>query len=184
MLVMPAPSRDRSLAGIHRRYVTIRSVCMGTLSSQWRIRPATSADRAFLAKLAPRLTIGLASWRDPHAMEATARRWLLGNLERMGPSSTVFIAEALDGTPVGAATIQRSQHFTGTPQAELGELAVINSVEGQGAASALLAAAEAWAREHGLPFVALATGAANARARAFYAHHGYLEEDVRLTKAL
>lgn len=157
---------------------------MGMLSSPWRIRPATTADRAFLEKLAPRLTVGLASWRDPIAMAATARRWLLENLEHMGPDSTVFIAEVPDGTPVGAATIQRSQHFTGAPQAELGELAVIKSVEGQGAASALLAAAEAWAREHGLPLAALATGAANTRARAFYARHGYCEEDVRLTKAL
>ena len=150
----------------------------------WRIRPAISSDRAFLEQLAPRLTIGLAPWRDPDAMEATARCWLLENLERMGPDSTVFIAEAPNGAAVGAATIARSQHFTGVPQAELGELAVLAPVEGQGAASLLLAAAEDWAREHGLPFIALATGAANARARAFYARHGYLEEDVRLTKAL
>jgi GNAT superfamily N-acetyltransferase len=149
---------------------------------QWRIRPATEEDRDFLERLAPRLTVGLATWRDPDAMEATARRWLLENLERMGPDSTVFIAEALDGVPVGAATIQRSQHFTGAPQADLGELAVISSIEGRGAASALLAAAESWARERGLPFVALATGAANARARAFYARHGYLKEDIRLAK--
>jgi GNAT superfamily N-acetyltransferase len=150
----------------------------------WRIRPATSADRAFLERLAPRLTIGLASWRIPDAMEATARGWMLADLDRMGPDCVVLIAESPTGEPIGAAAIARSQHFTGAPQADLGELAVMASVEGQGAASALLSAAEAWARECGLPFVALATGAANARARAFYARHGYLEEDVRLTKAL
>ncbi|HEX6121701.1 MAG TPA: GNAT family N-acetyltransferase [Ktedonobacterales bacterium] len=153
-------------------------------SPTWRVRPATGADRAFLEQLAPRLAIGIPAWRDPEAMRATARRWLLTNLEAIGADSTVFIAETPDGAPVGAATIRRSTHFTGAPQAELGELAVIESVEGQGAASALLAAAEAWAREQGLPFVALGTGAANARARAFYARHGYAEEDVRLVKAL
>jgi GNAT superfamily N-acetyltransferase len=114
----------------------------------------------------------------------TARRWLLTNLEAMGPNSTVFIAETLDGTPVGAATIGRSQHFTGTRQAELGELAVVEAFEGQGIAAALLEAAEAWARQQGLPFVALGTGAANTRARAFYGRHGYAEEDVRLVKVL
>jgi GNAT superfamily N-acetyltransferase len=150
----------------------------------WRIRSGTPADRTFLEAIAPRLTIGLAPWRDPAAMEATARRWLLENLQRMGPDSTVLIAEGPDGVLVGVATIGRSQHFTGMPQAELGELAVVGEVEGQGAASALLAAAEAWARQQGFGFISLGTGAANARARTFYARHGYSEEDVRLTKAL
>jgi GNAT superfamily N-acetyltransferase len=151
-------------------------------AQSWRIRPANSTDRAFLEHLAPRLTVGLASWRDKDAMLATARHWLLADLDRMGHDCAVFIVESPIGEPVGAATIARSQHFTGTPQAELGELAVVGSIEGQGAASALLAAAEAWAREHDLPFVSLGTGSANTRARAFYARHGYLEEDVRLAK--
>jgi GNAT superfamily N-acetyltransferase len=153
-------------------------------SPGWRVRPATADDRAFLDRLAPRLTIGIPSWRDPAAMLATVRRWLADDLQRMGTDAIVFIAEAADGTPVGAATIARSAHFTGAHQAELGELAVVEEVEGQGAAAALLAACEQWARGQGLRFVSLGTGAANTRARAFYARHGYGEEDVRLTKAL
>ncbi|HEU4784712.1 MAG TPA: GNAT family N-acetyltransferase [Ktedonobacterales bacterium] len=149
-----------------------------------RIRPATAADRAFLEQLAPRLTSGIPPWRSREAMLATVRGWLLDNLERMGADGAVFIAEDADGTPVGAATVERSAHFTGTPQGELGELAVIEAVEGQGVAALLLAAAEDWAREQGLPFLALGTGAANSRARAFYARHGYQEEDVRLARAL
>jgi GNAT superfamily N-acetyltransferase len=151
--------------------------------SQWRVRRGTDADRAFLDALATRLTIGIPPWRDPAVMLATVRRWLADDLARM-VDATVFIAEAPDGTPVGAATIARSTHFTGVPQAELGELAVVAEVEGQGVASALLAACEGWAREQGLAFVSLGTGAANTRARAFYARHGYGEEDVRLTKIL
>jgi hypothetical protein len=50
----------------------------------WRIRPATVADRAFLVSLAPRLAIGIPPWRAAEAMLATARRWLLENLDRMG----------------------------------------------------------------------------------------------------
>jgi GNAT superfamily N-acetyltransferase len=150
----------------------------------WTIRQATPADRAFLEGLAPRLAIGIPPWRAAAAMTATMRGFLLEDLARMGPDATVLIASGADGAPVGAATISRSKHFTGSPQADLGELAVVAEVEGQGAASALLAAAEAWARERGLPFVALATGAANTRARAFYARHGYGDEDVRLVKPL
>jgi GNAT superfamily N-acetyltransferase len=152
--------------------------------TRWRIRPATAADRAFLEQLAPRLTIGIPPWRSREAMLATVRGWLLENLEGMGADGTVFIAEDADGTPVGAATVERSAHFTGAPQGELGELAVIEPVEGQGVASLLLAAAEDWAREQGLHFLALGTGMANTRARAFYARHGYQEEDIRLVKAL
>jgi GNAT superfamily N-acetyltransferase len=150
----------------------------------WRIRPATPSDGAFLDALAPRLTIGIPPWRSPKAMQTTVRGWLAGDLAGMGADSTMLIAEAGDGTRVGAVTVTRSKHFTGSPQAEVGELAVVAEVEGQGAATALLAAAEEWACEQGLPFISLATGAANTQARAFYARHGYGEEDVRLTKAL
>jgi ribosomal protein S18 acetylase RimI-like enzyme len=45
-------------------------------------------------------------------------------------------------------------------------------------------AAEEWARRQRLTCVTLHTGAANTRARAFYAALGYEEEDVRLTKRL
>lgn len=155
-----------------------------TEQARWRIRQATAADRAFLEEIAPRLAIGIPPWRSREAMLATVRGWLLENLDGMGADRTVFIAEDADGTPVGAATVERSAHFTGMPQGELGELAVIEAVEGQGGGSLLLAAAEDWAREQGLPFLALGTGIANTRARAFYARHGYQEEDVRLAKAL
>ncbi len=152
--------------------------------TQWRIRTATAADRNFLEQLAPRLAIGIPPWRSREAMLATVRGWLLGSLESMGADGTVFIAEDADGTPVGAATVERSAHFTGAPQGELGELAVIEAVEGQGVAALLLAAAGDWGREQGMPFLALGTGIANTRARAFYARHGYQQEGVRLAKAL
>jgi GNAT superfamily N-acetyltransferase len=47
-----------------------------------------------------------------------------------------------------------------------------------------MVAAEEWARRQGLACLSLDTGAANARARAFYAALGYEEEDVKLTKRL
>jgi GNAT superfamily N-acetyltransferase len=151
---------------------------------RWRIRPATAADRTFLEHLAPRLTIGISPWRSREAMLTTVRRWLLDNLDNMGTGGTVLIAEDVDGTPVGAATVTRGTHFTGVLQGELGELAVIEAAEGLGVAALLLASAEEWARKEGLPFLALGTGIANTRARAFYARHGYQEEDVCLAKPL
>jgi GNAT superfamily N-acetyltransferase len=153
-------------------------------SVDWRVRPATPADREFLAELAPRLAFGIAPWRDQAIMAETMGAYLQHDLEAMGADGRVLVAEAPDATRVGAAAIGRNRNFTGEDQAYLGELAVTAAAEGHGAASALLAAAEDWAREQGLPLVVLDTGAANARARAFYARHGYAEESVRLTKVL
>jgi len=155
-----------------------------TTSQTWQVRAATAADRELLADLAPRLTIGVAPWRDPAAVLATMRGFLLHDLEEMGPDSTVFIATRPDGTRAGVATIGRGKSYTGEAHAYLGELAVVAEAEGQGAASALLAAVEDWAREQGLGLVVLDTGAANSRARSFYTRHGYAEETVRLAKVL
>lgn len=150
----------------------------------WRIRRATMADRAFLECLAPRLMVGAASWLDPEAMLRTMRGFLLGDLEKTEPEAALFVAEGEDGSPMGALAIEQSKHFTGEPQDYIGELAVVEAAEGRGAGAALLAAAETWARQHDATRIALDTGAANTRARAFYARHGYAEESVKLVKLL
>ncbi len=68
--------------------------------------------------------------------------------------------------------------------AYVGELLVARSAEGRGVGRALMARAEQWGREQGHAYLTVETGAANARARAFYTGLGYLDEDVRLTKPL
>jgi GNAT superfamily N-acetyltransferase len=153
-------------------------------SQEWRVRAATADDRAFLASLAPRLTIGRAPWIDRDAMLATMRGYLLGDLERMGPEVAVFLVEGPEGTPAGALSIERNRHFTGVEQAYVGELVVAEEAEGQGAATALLAAAETWAHERGARLIALETGVRNTRARTFYERHGYGEESIKLVKVL
>lgn len=153
-------------------------------SREWRIRRARAADRAFLEELAPRLAVGAAPWIDPAAMLLTMRGFLLGDLEKTGPEAAMFVAEVENGSPVGAVAIEQGKHFTGEPQDYIGELAVTEAAEGSGAGAALLAAAEAWARQHGASRIVLDTGAANTRARAFYSRHGYGEESVKLVKVL
>jgi GNAT superfamily N-acetyltransferase len=153
-------------------------------SRHWRVRKAVTADRAFLEKLASRLTIGIAPWLDADRMRETMRGFLLGDLERTDADSVMLVAEAPDGASVGVVAVARGKHFTGVEHAYIGELAVIAQVEGQGVGAALLSAAEAWACERGLGTIALDTGAANSRAREFYAEHGYAEESVRLVKVL
>ena len=96
----------------------------------------------------------------------------------------MFIAERSDGTRLGVATVAHHVNFTGEPQAYLGELAVAEEAEGRGIGRLLADAVERWARDQGYRLVVLETGAANTRARSFYAGLGYREESVRLVKEL
>ncbi len=149
-----------------------------------RVRPFAPADRDAVLGLAPRLTVGIAPWRDPAAFLAAARRWIEGSIDGIGPDRAVLVAEDAQGRCVGFVSVGRDVHLTGEEQAYVGELAVAEGVEGGGVGRALLAGAEAWARERGYRLVALDTGAANARARDFYRRLGYAGESVKLVKVL
>ncbi len=164
--------------------MTTRPSFSSNKSSPIHVRPFVAADRAFVLSLAPRLVIGIAPWRDPEKMLATVREWLNGSIENHGEKTMVFVAEGAQGEPLGFATVSHARHFTGVGQAYIGELAVSEAAQGRGVGQALVEACEQWAREQGYGFLSLDTGAANARARGFYRHLGFQEEDVRLVKVL
>jgi GNAT superfamily N-acetyltransferase len=149
-----------------------------------RVRPFASDDRAFILSLAPRLAIGKQPWRDRDLWLATVQEWLTESIQQHGQKTMVWIAENEEGERVGFATVSHSTHFTGQPQAYIGELAAAESAEGHGVGSALLNACEQWAREQGYTILTLSTGAANARALRFYKHLGFQDEDVTLTKLI
>lgn len=149
-----------------------------------RVRPYVPADREFVLSLAPRLAIGIPSWRDPHKMIETVQGWITGSIEQHGKKTMVFVAEDEQGECLGFATVSHSTHFTGEGQAYIGELATSEAAEGRGGGFALAQACEQWAREQGYRILSLATGAANERALGFYRHMGYLDEDVTLVKLL
>jgi len=88
------------------------------------------------------------------------------------------------GQVVGVVGIREQTHFTGQIDAYIGALAVASGMERRGIATALLAAAEAWAAQRGVEFLTLHTGAANQPARSLYRQLGYQEEELLLTKAV
>jgi ribosomal protein S18 acetylase RimI-like enzyme len=149
-----------------------------------RVRPFRADDREFVLELAPRLVIGCAPWRDPEKMRAAMRGFLEEDAERAGERSAVFVAEDEHGELLGAVTVGHHVNFTGEVEAYIGELAVRADREGAGVGQALVRAAEKWARAHGYGLLVLETGAANTRARAFYARLGYREESVKLARVL
>ncbi len=149
-----------------------------------RVRPYTPNDRPFVLGLAPRLTVGIPAWRDARLMRATAERWIDQSIARRGEAAEVFVAEDDESAPLGFASVADEVHFTGVTQAYIGELVVREEAEGHGVGTALVDACEAWARRRGHRWLALATGAANARALAFYRRRGFSDEDVKLVKLL
>lgn len=145
------------------------------------VRPFRPDDLPVLARLArERLVIGIAPWRDPDRWAATAEQWVQG---QSGARRALLVAEE-GGACAGFVDVSARTHFTGTEEAYVGELVVAESHEGRGAGTALMAAAEGWAREQGLGLIVLDTGTRNERARRFYARLGYAEESVMLAKVL
>jgi len=149
-----------------------------------QIRPFQSGDRSQVLALAPRLTEGIAPWRDPAAVRRAAQNWVQTSIDTAAePGHAVYVAIA-SGQVVGIVAIREQTHFTGQTDAYVGELAVAYGMERRGVATALMNAAEAWAAERGLAFLTLHTGAANQPARGLYHRLGYHEEELLLTKAI
>jgi len=149
-----------------------------------RIRPAGDDDRAAVLELAPRLAEGVAPWRDQAEALLAGRRWLEESLDgaKNGDGAVLVAADATG--IAGVVSIRSSTHFTGERDGYIGELVVADRASRRGIGRALIAAAEAWARDHGLRNLTLHTGAFNAGARGFYAALGFTEEEVRLTRPL
>jgi ribosomal protein S18 acetylase RimI-like enzyme len=146
------------------------------------VRQYRADDREQVLALAPRLTEGVAAWRDPEAVGRAVCGWVTGSLETAAePGHAVFVAE-LGGRIAGVVTVAEKAHFTGQVDAYVGELAVAAGSARRGVATQLMSAVDAWAAQRGLAFVTLETGAANEPARNLYAGLGFLDEDVRLTK--
>ena len=148
------------------------------------IRPADDDDRAGILELAPRLAEGVAPWRDQAEALLAGRRWLEESLDAAKTGAcAVLVAADADGV-AGVITVRASTHFTGERDGYIGELVVAERTSRHGIGRALIAAADAWAREHGLRNLTLHTGSFNSNARAFYAALGFAEEEVRLTRPI
>ena len=150
----------------------------------FHVHPYVPDDRAFILSLAPRLAIGMQPWRDRKLWLATVEDWLTESINQHNQKTIVFIVEDEQGERLGFATVSHSTHFTGQPQAYIGELATDENAEGRGVGTALVEACEQWAREQGYTLLTLTTGAANTRALRFYRHLGFQDEDITLTKVL
>ena len=141
-------------------------------------------DDDFVLALVPRfMDFTLPPWRRRHECIDGIRRDLLRHLEDQPANSYLFVAEDSNGERVGFIHLQRTEDFfSGRSNCHISDLAVAQQHESRGVGRALLAHAEAWAREHQCQMVTLAVFPGNERARALYEANGYATDLLRLAK--
>lgn len=148
------------------------------------IRAYSSADREFLARIAPRIRPAeTASPRDPEAMDQ-----VFGDLGR-GQFLTELGANAfvatIDDDPCGLAAVHPDvDSLTGHARAYVDMLVVAEEAEGRGIGRALMDHIEDWARAGGYKEVVLDIFANNHGAIGFYERCGYRPDHIRMAKPL
>ena len=163
------------------------------MAQQYRLRPATDEDDAFIRDLrrknymqnAPILRIvGLTAEEVVEAMEDWTER-SLAEMNRYD-SVRVTIAETEEGEPVGYIIVlwPAQDDFSQLPQGYIYDIGVTREHRGTGCAQLLIEHAEEFVRENGGLFIALNVNAQNGRAVAFYKKQGYIEEWKVMGKCL
>jgi len=149
------------------------------------LRPATSADRAFIDSLSPRLSsVPRPAWHDLAAMEGFQDRHMAVSFAPIDGASTL-IACAEDGRRLGYIHLRPGKDgVTDEPCGYISLLATTKEAEGSGVATRLMAAAEDWARERGYRLLSLDVFADNRRAVDFYRRGGFKTETRRMVKPL
>lgn len=99
--------------------------------------------------------------------------------------SAVFVAEDPAGAPLGFVHVETAMDFfTHERHGHVSDLVVASKGEGRGAGTALMAAAEKWARQKGYRLLTLNVFAANLRARELYERIGFHPDTTRYIKEL
>lgn len=85
----------------------------------------------------------------------------------------VFVAEGPDGNAVGWVHVFGRRLLESDADAEVGGLVVDEQFRGRGIGKALMASAEAWARERGYSLVSVRSNVIRTEAHEFYKRLGY-----------
>jgi GNAT superfamily N-acetyltransferase len=120
-------------------------------------------------------------------MVARDRAVLANALDHPSPDTRLFVAEddADNGRPVGFIHLTTANdYYTDATTAHVADIVVARDAEHRGVGSALMAHAEAWARQRGFAILTLNVFIANRRARDVYARLGFQEEWIRCIKRL
>jgi GNAT superfamily N-acetyltransferase len=127
------------------------------------IRTAATDDAPAIAALVTQLGYEAA----PHEVGERLARLLAR------PSAQRFFVAERDGRLLGWVHVETAESVDSGSYAHIAGLVVDRSHRRQGIGAALMAEAEAWARQQGCPVVRLRSSAARTRAHRFYEELGY-----------
>lgn len=155
-------------------------------AADMRIRPAAVSDKDFIVGLADRLiAFGPVPGRNPARMVERDRAVLAAALERPDTHTALFVAEDDGGRRVGFIHVTATHdYYSDANVAHIADVVVTPDAGGRGIGSALIAHAEAWARQRGSAMLTLNVFSANRRARDLYDRLGFHEEWIRCIKHL
>ena len=156
------------------------------MQSEIIIRDATLEDREFVLDPVRRLAnYGAPPWRTVVEIVTREQQGIQQFFDRCEPDGVLMIAERLGEGRVGYLFLQVTEdYFTGHPVGHISSVAVIESADGQGIASALMTAAEDYARAKHFSHLTLNVFAAHQRARQIYEHLKVGAETVHYVKVL
>jgi ribosomal protein S18 acetylase RimI-like enzyme len=159
---------------------------MSTPRHRLRLRPGHPDDEGAVLRIATRLAdFPVPSWRTPEEIARADDDILRAQLMAPREDALLLVAELIPGTPAGCILVTtRVDYFTHQPHAYIEVIVVDVNAEGQGVASALMSAAEEWARARGLGRMSLNVWESNAKARRFYDRSGYQTETLQYRKEL
>jgi ribosomal protein S18 acetylase RimI-like enzyme len=149
------------------------------------IRQARNEDRDFVVGLVSSLlAFGSPAWQDKEVLVPGFREVLARAISDQDRGLTVLIAEAADERPLGFISLKVREDVAGVERAHVADLAVTDSARRMGVGTALMKAAESWARDLGMGLLSLDVWSTNETALAFYRRLGYSAESICLIKRL
>lgn len=156
------------------------------MQSEITIRDATLEDREFVLNTARRLAdYGAPSWRTVDEIVTREQQGLQDFFDQPQTEAAVIIAERPGEGRVGYLFLEvTGDYFTGHRVGHISSVAVVESADGQGVASALMIAAEKHARKKKFSHLTLNVFAAHQRAREIYEHLNFSAETVHYVKIL
>jgi ribosomal protein S18 acetylase RimI-like enzyme len=148
------------------------------------IRPADAGDDEFILSLVARFVdFELPAWRRRNDCANGIRRDLNRALDQVPAAETLFIAQDRHGERLGFLRVQKTRDFfSGRANCHVSDIAVAQGHDGRGIGRALLARAQAWAKEQRCALITLAVFPGNRRARELYERAGFGEDLLRLAK--
>ncbi|MBN1979876.1 MAG: GNAT family N-acetyltransferase [Anaerolineae bacterium] len=160
------------------------------MANKFRIDPAKESDWDWIAQgQAEIVWIRLGPECQQEVSRQAIDRSVAWQLERMrgdtGFPSKAFVARVEDGSTAGFVLVAKTHNdATGQLEASLLSQYVSEPYRGQGLGHRLMEAAEDWARQQGLPRIALSVGVLNTLGQKLYESLGYHVETLRMSKKL